>query len=178
MKRTVIGAVVAVAVALAVTLGFFWARAPRATRIPAGGRLPSVELPFAVADSRSRLDAIHGDPLLLVFLETTSPGGRAFANAIERVHRRYMRRGLNLVAVALDEDRDQLRKVLAEDPITYMVLHDPGGRVTSPSMGMPQPGDAYLLSADGELDTAFVTGDDWNDLRIQFAIERLLPKGR
>jgi len=122
------------------------------------------------------LDAIHGEPLLLIFIETSSPGGRGFANAIELLHRRYSRRGLNLVAIALDEDREALRKFLAQEAITYIVLHDAGGRLTESTMGRSQPEDAYLVRADGKLERAFVTGEDWKDLRIQEAIEQLLPK--
>jgi peroxiredoxin len=174
------GVLVVAGVALVTVVGFLWSTAPRSTRLAAGSRLPAVDLPFAVNDSRSRLSTIRGEPLLLVFVETSSPGGRAFASSLEKLHRRYLRRGLQLVAIALDENRDALRKVLAEDAITYMVLHDPGARATRSTIGSSQPGDAYLVGADGVVDTAFASGGgaDWKDLRIQFAIERLLPKGR
>jgi hypothetical protein len=174
VRRGLIGGLVAIAVAVSVTLGFFWARGTRATPIGPGDPLPPVELRFAMADASSKLDAIRGEPLLLLFVETSSPGGRAFANTVELLHRRYMRRGLNLVAIALDTDRGALQKMLGADAITYQVLHDPGARATSATFGVSQPGDAYLVGADGRVTRVFVSPEDWSDRRVAEAIEGAL----
>ena len=174
-----IGAIVAVAVALSVTLGFFWALGTRATPVGPGDRLPAVELPFVMGTTTSRLDVLRGEPLLLVFVETGSPGGLSFAKGVlEFMHRRSLRKGLNLVAVALDPDRDAVRKVLGAEPITYQVLHDPGAAATQEAFGVSQPGDAYLVGPDGVVVNVFVSGDDWSKNRVGEAVEAFVRKTR
>jgi peroxiredoxin len=167
-----LGALVATAVAVLVAGGFFWLRSPRATPVGLGDRLPAVELDFAAQDGpKQRLDTLRGHPVLLIFVETRSEGGLAFTRALERLHRRYNRGGLNQVVVALDEERGPLREVLQRHGITYTVLADPGGRATSPAFGRPQPGDTYLVDRNGVVQRVFVSRDDWSDNRVAEAVE-------
>lgn len=173
-----VGALAAVAVAVIVTLGFFYAQAPRATPVGPGDPLPAVELPFGVTDGRVSLDGVRGGPLvLLVFLETESPGGLRFAQSLEMLHRKFRSRGVHTVGIALDGNRAHLQRVLRQRAFTYQVLHDPGGTAVARAFGPPQPHDTYLLK-DGRVVEVFITAEDWATGRIAATLDELAPHRR
>jgi peroxiredoxin len=177
VRNGVLGALVAATIAVGVAVGFFWLKSPRATPVGVGERLPAVELTYAATPNRVRLDTLRGHPLLLVFVETGSDGGLAFARSLEKLHRRHRRKGLNQVVVSIDDEPAKLREVLSRSAITYDVLSDPGAQATTPAFGRPQPGDAYLVDADGVVRHVWVKNEDWADDRISVALEQFEKPG-
>ena len=95
--------------------------------------------------------------------------------SLERLYRKFQRRGLRVVGICLDDSREEAREFIQSRAITFTVFHDPGGRATRDAWGMPSGPESYLLDASGRVVATFPDPVDWmrDDRRAQ--VEALLP---
>ncbi len=115
----------ALVVAAVVVIAGLYARAPRATRLHVGEIAPDFTLPVVTGGPPFRLSEIRGGPNVLFFFDTQWPGSDAYLQYLERMHRRYFRRGLRTTGVALDSDFAAVRRFVARNELTFAVLSDP-----------------------------------------------------
>ena len=162
-------------VALAVVVGVWYARAPRATRVKAGGTAPDLELPADPGRPPLRLSDMQAPAVLLVLFDTRWPGSGAYLLEVERLHRRYVQRGLRVLGVAVDDPGRDVGGVLNSLGITFTVVNDPGGRALSAAYGAPPAFEAYLLGPRRVVQTVYVDQLDSRSRTVREEVERLLP---
>src|SRR5919109_1741532 len=160
------------AVALAVVLAVSYARAPRATRAMVGRPAPSLEVP-AAGGQTVRLSDVRGAAVLLVLTDTRWPEAGAYLLEHERLHRKYVQKGLRVLGVALDDPGRDLAGTLDTLGITFTVLHDPGGRAVAAGYGVPAASESYLIGRQGRIEAVYVDRIDSRSPQIRDDIERL-----
>jgi peroxiredoxin len=78
------------------------------------------------------LESLRGQVVLLNFWAPACPPCRIEMPELEKIHRRYARRGLMVLGVTeMDPSRDQLLDALKETAVTYPILLDPEARIGS-----------------------------------------------
>jgi peroxiredoxin len=170
--------VVAVATAAVVVLAALYPRAPRATRVHVGEVAPDFTLPSVPEGRPTRLAALRGGPTVLVFFDTRWEGSDAYFRYIERLHRRYFRRGLRTVAVALDSDPAPIAAFIRRNELTFAILSDPDGRAIEKGYGTPRDPESYLLDTQGRVEAVWVQRINWGDPASKELLERHLEPAR
>jgi len=168
------GAAVALVVAAVVVIAGLYARAPHATRLHVGEIAPDFTLPVVTGGPSVRLSEIRGGPNLLFFFDTRWPGSDAYLQYLERMHRRYFRRGLRTTGVALDSDVAAVRRFVARNELTFAVLSDPFAYALHWSYGTPRDPEAYLLDAQGRVLAVFTERVDWSTREFRERLEKQL----
>lgn len=75
---------------------------------------------------------MRGHVVLLNFWAPACPPCRIEMPAIERIHRRYSRRGLRVIGITeMDPTRAQVLDSIKETGVTYPIVLDPGARIGS-----------------------------------------------
>jgi len=69
---------------------------------------------------------------------------------LKTLHERYAARGLAVVAINLDKERDAAQAFLAEFPSPFLVAFDPSGR-TAEAFHVTTMPSSYLVGADGAI---------------------------
>jgi peroxiredoxin len=170
----------AVAVAVLTALAGWYALSPRATLVQAGDAAPDVSLPHWNAPTvRGTLHALRGSPVLLMFFESGWPTSGRALEELERVHRRFLRDGLVVVAVALDppEEVKAVEFLLASRKVSFTVLVDPGGRATEPLYGLPpaRRPETYLIDSTGRVVSVHLKAEQWTREDLLRKLAELLP---
>jgi cytochrome c biogenesis protein CcmG/thiol:disulfide interchange protein DsbE len=118
-----------------------------AVALAAGGcashRTPATMLDGPPVD----LSALRGKPLVLNFWATWCPPCRWEMPDLERAYRQYRGRGVQFLAVALD-DADEVRAFVKENKITLPVAVDED-RVLARDYGVANIPTTYFLNSDG-----------------------------
>jgi len=77
-----------------------------------------------------KLETLRGRVVLLNFWAPACPPCRIEMPALERIHRRYVRRGLSVIGVTeMDPTGAQVRDSVKESGVTYPIVLDPGARI-------------------------------------------------
>lgn len=165
----------AAVVSAALVLGFWVAKAPRATPVREGDLAPDFDLPSVYDSGRDSLSRLRGSPVLFVLFDTRWPRSQAYMRQLERMHRRYLQQGLVVLAVALDDDTAILRAVLPS--ITFPMLADPGGKAIAQTWGRPhgETPETYLIAPGGRVAHVFLEPPDWTASANRRVLESLMP---
>lgn len=174
MLRWIGGAAAALLIAAAVVLAFGYLRGERATHLRPGEDAPDVEL-AAVEGAGGRLRQNLGKATLVVFIDSGWPDTGRYAEVLERLYRKYQRRGLRVLAIFLDESKDAARAFIHAQGITFTAFHDPGGRATRGAWGTPAGPESYLLDGTGRVVETFPHPVNWMRDDRRAPVERLLP---
>jgi peroxiredoxin len=138
-----------------------------------GDEAPDFALRTLDGSWEARLSALRPLPVLLVLFETRWEPARRDLGEVERLHRRYVGRGLRVIGVALDAgepDAQMLRDVV----VTFPVLRDRGGQVLARDWGRPPACQAYLIGPDGRVSAVFQGRVAWRASSTRDRIEPLL----
>jgi peroxiredoxin len=165
-------------VAAAVVVAGLYLRAPRATRVHVGEIAPDLTLPSVPEGRPTRISMLHGGPAVIVFFDTTWAGGDRYFEYLERMHRRYFRRGLRMVGVSMDTDVSRVAEFVARNNLTFVVVSDPRGEKIAPGWGRPQDPEAYLLDPKGRVMAVWTERVNWGDPTSKEMIERYLEPAR
>lgn len=141
----------------------------------AGAPAPSCAIPAFAGDGRVDPAALPGKVVYLDFWASwCGPCAKSFP-FLERMHNDLAGRGLEVVAINLDERREDAAHFLAKHPASFTIGADPEGKC--PRLygvkGMPT---SYLIDRQGrirEVHEGFASGDA-PKLRAQ--VERLLAQ--
>ncbi len=129
---------VVVVVGLGVLIALGWSHHDVNLPPGVGGRMPEYAAPSLRGDTL-RIDALRGKVVILNVWATWCPPCRMEMPSLERLYRRLGPRGLEVVAISVDELPGQLGGVEAVRPgvstfinnmgVTFPVLLDPRGRI-------------------------------------------------
>jgi peroxiredoxin len=166
---------VAVMVAAAVVVGYLYLHAPRATRVRVGDMAPDFTLPAVVpGDPPVRLSGRRGGPTLLVFFDSREEGSNPYFLSLQRLHAKYFRYGLSVLAVAIDPTSDGLAKFAESNGVTFSILTDPFAAVVHQSYGTPLDPEAYFIDRDGRVLAVYTQRVDWNTIDFHKQVEQNL----
>lgn len=161
-------------VAGVVVVAGLYVRAPRATRVQVGDNAPDFELPYAAGGKATRLSANRGSPTLLVFFDTRWPESDEYLRHLERMHRRYSRRGLRALAVALDPDAAVVQEFVRRNEMTFSVVSDPLAAKLGPLYGTPRDPEAYLLDPSGRVEAVLLERVDGTSPTVKDILDKYL----
>ena len=164
----------AAVVAGAIVLAGLYPKAPRATRVQVGDTAPDFELPYVEGDAPARLSAHRGAATLLFFFDTRLPESDWYQRSLERMPRRYARRGLRTMAVAVDPDPSPVREFVRRNEVTFAVVSDPNAARIGPLYGTPQDPEAYLLDPTGRVEAVLVERVDDTSPRVKDILAKYL----
>lgn len=90
------------------------------------------------------------------------------------LHDRYAKRGLVIVAINLDKDRDAAESFLGKHPASFTIAFDPSGNTAKAYKvwGMPT---SYVLSAKGSVLSTHPGFDPKKAAAVESEIAALLP---
>lgn len=110
-----------IGIALLVGLGLLLSPVPAGAGFRKGDRLPdlsSFELDGKLPAS------LHGQVILLDFWASWCPPCRASFPAMEALHKRYHDAGLAIVAVSVDESRENMERFVKSAGVSFATLRD------------------------------------------------------
>jgi peroxiredoxin len=94
-----------------------------ALAIEAGKPAPALEAKDLSGKPVS-LAALKGKVVLVDFMASWCAPCKEELPALEKMHQRYAAHGLVIIAVSVDEKRENLDKFMKEVPVTFSVVHD------------------------------------------------------
>lgn len=103
-----------------------------------------------------------GSPLLINIWATWCPPCRAEMGSLDVLFRELGPRGLGVVGIATDTDRNLLREYLLRKPVAFPVWCDPGGQRSSALAGSPAIPATLLVSRDGIIRRVVFGEQDWS----------------
>ena len=172
-------------------LAFLIVLAPALSLPAAGDEKPKDEVKigkpmpdFALPDQDGKqwkLSERKGKKAVVICLSSTMcECGQAAVVDLQKVHEKYQKRGLEIVHVNTEPERDKwdpgfLKKFATEKEISYPLLLDKEGKVLTmlPLLGMPT---LFLLDAHGVLREILKGHPDDFVQRVSARVEPLLPK--
>jgi peroxiredoxin len=96
--------------------------------------------------------------------------------SLEKLKRRFTGRPLLVVAVNVDEPEARIRKFLAQFPLSFPILLDPGRQATKAWNVRLMP-TTFVIGADGRIRYAASGGLDWSAPEVVERIADLFGKG-
>jgi peroxiredoxin len=168
-------AAVAVVVAAAVVVGYLYLHAPRATRVRVGDVAPDFVLPSIVrGDPPVRLSGRRGGPTLLVLFDSRIPGNDSYFLNLQRLHSKYFRSGLSVIAVAIDPTAAALPTFADRSGVTFTILSDPFAAALHTDYGTPIDPEAYLIDRAGIVTAVYTQRIDPDTYEFQGLIRKHL----
>jgi thiol-disulfide isomerase/thioredoxin len=93
---------------------------------------------------------------------------------LDRLQAAYQDRGVRVVAVAFDEDRDALEEFLARTPVHFPVLWDKGGASLADRLAVTRLPTTLVLDADGVVRAVHLGFDKGEGEKLQKDVQRLI----
>lgn len=132
----------------------------------AGIAFPDFSLPDLQGSIHHRTDYL-GRPMLVNFWATWCPPCRAEMGDLDILGRRLAPRGLQLLAVSVDDDPFLVAEYVRRERLSLTVLLDVRHRWSDEYLHVPGFPTTYLVSADGVVRTAWVGARPWADAAVQ-----------
>jgi thiol-disulfide isomerase/thioredoxin len=120
-----------------------------------------------------KLSSYRGRVVFLNFWATWCPPCRGEMPSLERLHQQLRGRGLEIVAVDLQEPKDTVRKFVQDNSLTFTVLLDANGAVAG-SWGAQSIPTTYLIDRKGSILARSVGGREWDDADMVALFETIL----
>jgi DsbE subfamily thiol:disulfide oxidoreductase len=127
----------------------------------------------SLTGGRAKLSAYRGRVVFLNFWATWCPPCRAEMPSMERLHRLLRERGLEIVAVDLQESKEAVRKFVKDNAITFTVLLDATGAVGG-AWGVQSIPTTYLIDRKGTILARSVGGREWDSTDMVALFEAIL----
>ena len=175
-RQLVLGGLLAVLVTLLTVLGYWYFRSPEATLVGVGDMGPELELPSLGGVGTTRLSQFRGRAVLLTMFMSKCRICESEIRNIERLHRGHLQRGLIVLGVSVDPDRETLRRFVKEKELTFFVLEDFGGRTVKRVYGSWKMPEHYLIDRDGRVAKVFLGSVNWRSREVIELSRNLLPQ--
>ena len=147
----------------------------RARGIPTGEPAPEFALKD-LAGNEVRLADQRGQVVLVDFWATTCPPCRKELPHIQRIHEKYQNKGLMVLAISTDSQRDEVRPYVEKNGYTFPVLFADGKvRISYRISGIPV---VYLIDRKGVIRFHQVGYGPGAERRIERQVEKLLQSNR
>jgi peroxiredoxin len=141
-----------------------------------GRQAPSFKLPDLNGQTH-RLTEYRGEVVFLNFWASYCAPCRREMPSMERLIRQYKGRGLEMLAVSLDQKRAEadkfLDKFLSGRRSAMTVLWDPASEV-SRRFGTEKIPETYIIDREGRIVARFVNDYDWTRPEVKQLVEALL----
>lgn len=145
---------VAQIVALACVAGMLgllvWKLAHQQHAPPVGSQAPAFTLPRLVGAGSVSLASLRGHPVVLNFWASWCPPCKSEAPALEREWQKYGSRGVRFVGIDKSDIASEARTFVNAHGLTFLMLGDGSGDVTS-SYGISQLPETYVLDSTGKV---------------------------
>ena len=129
-------------------------------RVPQIGQpLPEVALPD-LEGRIVRLSDFRGKVVIVNFWASWCPPCLAEMPSLEKLYRALNAKGLEVVAISVDEDPSVIRAYRRDLGVTFPVLHDKGARVSHAFQTFKYP-ETYVVDRDGKLVMKMIGAVDW-----------------
>jgi peroxiredoxin len=129
------------------------------------------EVDLARADgTRMSLGDLRGKTVLVHFWATWCPPCAEETPALEALYRRLGPRGLEVVAISVDDAWAEVRRFVADHGVTYPVLLDPTADTAHRYGTMKYP-ETYVVDSGGRIIRKYVGAQDWAAPDMAAAIE-------
>lgn len=138
-------------------------------RVWTGAAFPEFALPApdgTIHHSRE----YFGRPLLINFWATWCPPCRKEMADLDALGRELGPRGLQLLAISVDADRNLVREYLRQQGLGLAVLVDNDQRWSASALGIPGFPTTYLIGSDGLIRNVWVGPRAWADPTTQAEI--------
>lgn len=151
----------------------FFSRPPGELRAPGlGEEVPTFTLRKDDGQVVSLAD-FKGKILVLNFWATWCAPCIEEMPSLNRLAERYAGKGLEIVAISVDEDPDAYRDFLAKNQIQFLTLRDPSRRI-SEHYGTFKLPESYIISREGRLLNKIIGAADWTDAQMLSYFEGIL----
>ena len=114
-----------------------------------------------LSGKRVSLKSLRGKVVFLNFWATWCIPCREEMPTMEKLHKEFKNRGLEVVAVNIKEDKKDVRKFVEELGLTFTILLDKSGN-TSEEYGAWSIPLSYFINRNGEFVGKVVGSRDWN----------------
>ncbi len=139
--------------------GLLAACGERTNTLGVGDRFPEVELPDLEGKSY-RLSEHRGKVVVLNFWATWCAPCVEEMPSLEKLHRTLGEKGLQVIAVSVDERREDIESFREEHELTFAILHDEGGKVSHSIQTFMYP-ETYVVDSEGNLAEKIIGPRDW-----------------
>jgi len=154
--------------------GAFWFALPESVQPVREG---DVAIDFSLPDLQGRQHSLpKGDVVLLNFWATWCPPCRQELPSMAELHRRLAARGLKVVAVSIDQNRQELEGFVRENQLPFQVLHDQDAAV-SRRYGVFKYPESFLIDRQGKVRYHMIGAVDWMSAPVLRALNGLLAEG-
>lgn len=116
------------------------------------------------------IDQYLGLPLLINFWATWCPPCRKEMVDLNALYGKLGPKGLELLAISVDTDRNLVREYLLHERLSFTVLIDDAQQWSAKALQLPGFPTTYLVGGDGVIREAWVGPRAWTDLALQSAI--------
>ena len=138
------------------------------------GNTPAKALALKTLDGELHdLAGMKGGVVLVNFWATWCEPCRDEMPSLQRLREKFAARGLEVLAVNLDEPASRVRGFLDKVPLKFVVLLDPGKEAAKAWNARILPA-SYVVGRDGRLHYVAVGEVDWDDPGVVKRIEALL----
>ena len=119
------------------------------------------------------LSSYKGKVIILNFWATWCPPCRAEMPSMETLYQRLKSRGLELLAVDLDEDKASVQQFIRNGRFTFPVLLDEGGKIGSKYVISAIP-TSFIIDREGKIVGKVIGSISWDNPKVIAAFEALL----
>ena len=174
-RRHVLGGLLVLLVTLLTVLGYWYLKSPEATLVNVGDMAPELELPSLGGVGTTRLSQFRGRAVLLTMFMSKCRICDSEIGDIERLHRGYLQKGLIVLGVSVDPDRETLRRFVEDKGLTFFVLEDFDGATVRRVYGSWKMPEHYLIDRHGRVKQVFLGSVNWRSSEVIDSITELLP---
>jgi cytochrome c biogenesis protein CcmG, thiol:disulfide interchange protein DsbE len=125
--------------------------------------------------AKTDLARYRGHPVIINFWATWCQPCRREMPSLVRLHERLKGDGLVVLAVSIDADPQSVRKFLAETPLSFPVLLDPG-RAAAERYGVVTIPSSFVLDQDGLVVERIDGEADWTGAELLTTLDVLLKR--
>lgn len=128
-----------------------WKLAHQRHAPPVGSTAPAFTLGRLDGAGSVSLASLRGHPVVLNFWASWCPPCKSEAPALERDWLRYRSRGVRFVGVDYHDLSSEARTFVSVHDLTFPMLEDGSGDVTTGSYGITQAPETYVLDSNGKI---------------------------
>lgn len=150
-----------------------WLGLPKA---PAAVRISEAGAGFKLPDLQGNMHGLpKGEVTLLNFWATWCPPCRKEVPSMVELYHKFEERGLKVVAVSVDKNRDQLVSFVREQGMSFQVLHDVDSTV-SHAYGVYRYPESFLIDKKGKVRYHLLGAVEWMSPPLLDTIDGMLAE--
>jgi thiol-disulfide isomerase/thioredoxin len=138
--------------------------------------LEDFSLPLLTGGTQT-LSGLKGKVVFLNFWATWCPPCKSEMPSMDSLYRRLREKGMEFLAVDIQETRDSVEYFVSESRLSFPVVLDQSGRVSS-VYGIRSIPTTFIIDRDGMIIAAAMGGRNWDTPAVVTAFEVLLNDGQ